>query len=468
MKDTNEVKLSLEKSIPTAEELLSLIAEKRIHDFREAAGKIPPPDIAELMYSVPREERITLYRLLSKDIAAEVFVEMGADLQEELIGAFSDKELSETLSELYLDDTVDIIEEMPAVVVKRIIRNSTDENRAAINMLLRYPEDSAGTIMTTEYVKLSADVTVSAALDHIRKVAIDKETIYTCYITDSKGHLKGLVTARALMLSSPDTVLSEIIEENVIFARTTDDKESVAKIFNKYGFIALPVVDNECRLVGIVTVDDAMAVMSDEVEEDFAKMAAITPQSEEYLKTSPFSLFRSRIPWLLLLMVSATVTSTILSFFEAALIPALVLFIPMLMDTGGNSGSQASVTAIRALSLGEIEPRDAYRVLWKELRVGFFCGLVLGVVSFLKVMLVDNLLMGNPSVTVSVSAAVSFSLAATVIAAKSIGCTLPLLAKRIGFDPAVMASPFITTLVDAIGLLLYFFISRNIFALTVG
>ena len=461
-----EFSVSYEKKAPDWDELAELISEKRLSELRRRIDETPPPDLAILMESAPREARGIFYRLMHKDIAAEVFVEMDPEMQAELIEMLTDAELSETLKELYIDDTVDIIEEMPALVVKRIIRSSTPENRESINRILCYPKDSAGTIMTTEYVKLPSDITVGDALEEIRRVAIDKETIYTSYITDKDNHLIGLVTARSLMLSAPETPISDIIEERVIFANTTEDKEEVARKFDKYGFIALPVVDNECRLVGIVTVDDAMEVIHEETEEDFAKMAAIIPSDKGYLKTDAFSIFKTRIPWLLLLMVSATVSSSILSFFEASLLPVLVLFVPMLMDTGGNSGSQASVTAIRALSLGEIKLSDVLRVLWKEIRVGLLCGVSLGIVAFGKIMLVDRLIMGNPAVTVWVAIAVSASLAATVLAAKIIGGSLPLLAKRLGLDPAVMASPLITTLVDAVGLILYFVVSAYAFGLT--
>jgi magnesium transporter len=404
---------------------------------------------------------------MPKDIASEVFIEMSADVQKKLIDAFTDKELADTLSELYLDDTVDIIEEMPALVVKRILKNSAPEDRSAINQLLKYPKGSAGSIMTTEYVRLKQDMTVDDALAHIRKVAIDKETIYTCYVTANDRRLLGIVTARSLMISRKSTPISEIMADNVIFAETTESEVDVADKFNKYGFIALPVVDAERRLVGIITVDDAMDVMREKTEEDFARMAAITPSDTDYLKTSFFSIFKSRIPWLLILMISATFSSAILSFFESSLIPALVLFVPMLMDTGGNSGSQASVTAIRGLSTKEIETSDVLRVLKKEFIVGILCGVCLGIVSFGKVMLVDRLIMGNEAVTVSVALALSVSLMATIILAKVIGCSLPLFIKRIGFDPAVMASPFITTIVDALGLIVYFIISANVFGLTV-
>ncbi|MBQ8381106.1 MAG: magnesium transporter [Clostridia bacterium] len=459
--------ISPELKLPEVSELLELIDGKRISEFRLAALDIMAPDMAAIIEEAPEERRVLLYRLLPKGKAAEVFIEMSVETQQQLISSFTDRELSETLGELYMDDTVDIIEEMPALVVKRIIKNSSPENRSTINKLLRYPGDSAGSIMTTEYVRLSPDMTVEEALRVIKRVAIDKETIYTCYVTDRERRLLGLVTARALMLSDRETLLSDIMQDSVIFATTTEHREDVANKFNKYGFIALPVVDNELRLVGIVTVDDAMDVMREETEEDFQKMAAMIPTETEYLRTPSYKLFLSRIPWLLLLMISATFSSAILSFFEASLIPALVLFVPMLMDTGGNSGSQASVTAIRGLSTGEIALKDVFKVLKKEIIVGVLCGLSLGAVAFGKVLLVDRLIMNNPAVTLTVAAAVSVSLAFTIITAKIIGSTLPLLAKRLGLDPAVMASPFITTIVDAIGLILYFVISANVFGLVI-
>ena len=459
--------ISAEERVPTFERVNELIEVKQYARIREELDGLPTPDIAELIEMLDAERRVLVYRLLPKDTAAEVFVEMNFDTTEALIEVFSDKELSETLAELYIDDAVDIIEEMPASVVKRIMRNCSEENRNAINQLLQYPKDSAGSIMTTEYVRLLPNMTVEDALLHIRRVAIDKETVYTCYVTDKDRHLIGIVTAKALMLAERETEIAELMNENVIFATTVDDQETVANLFNKYGFIALPVTDAEHRLVGIVTVDDAMTVMREEAEEDFAKMAAIIPERTEYLRTPAVRLFLARLPWLLLLMISATFSSAILSFFEASLIPVLVLFVPMLMDTGGNSGSQASVTAIRGLSTGEIELSDALRVLWKEIRVGAMCGAVLGVVAFGKVMLVDRLIMNNPSVTLIVALSVSIALTATVLIAKIIGSTLPLLARRLGFDPAVMASPFITTIVDAIGLIVYYLISANVFGLTV-
>jgi len=451
--------ISPEQRIPTPDELVIMIEEKRFSDFKRIVERLPAVDIAELFNRIPKKYYAVFYRLLPKEIAAEAFVEMDHELKEHIINSFTDSELSDMLDELYLDDTVDIIEEMPATVVKRIIGNSSRENRGIINKLLKYPKDSAGTIMTTEYVRFTKDMSVESALSHIRRVAIDKETIYTCYVTDEKRRLIGIVTAKELLIANLRTQLYEIMEKSVIFVNTTDDKEDVARKFDKYGFLALPVVDAECRLVGIVTVDDAISVLKDETEEDFAKMAAITPSETSYLKTSAFSLWTLRIPWLLLLMISATLSSAILNRFESALPAILLIFVPMLMDTGGNCGSQASVTVIRSLSVGEAKFKDLPKILWKETRVGILCGATLGAVAFLKVIFIDKWIMQNPEVTVSVALSVSAAVALTIITAKIIGSSLPILAKKIGFDPAVMASPFITTLVDAISLLLYFFIS---------
>ena len=408
-----------------------------------------------------------ILRLLSKETAADVFVELDTDVQKTLIESFSDRELVAILEEMYLDDTVDIIEEMPAAVVKRIIKFSSKEEREMINRLLLFDKDTAGAIMTTEYVRLIPEMTVREALSHIRNVAIDKETIYTCYVTDKKRHLLGIVTAKDLLLSDRDVTLESIMEENVVFSRTSDDKEEVALLFDRYGFLAIPVVDSECRLVGIVTVDDAMDVIREETEEDFAIMAGMAPTETTYLKTSAWDFLKARLPWLLLLMFSATISSAILNIFEGSLSAALVLFVPMIMGTGGNSGGQSSVTVIRSLSLGEIEFSDLFRVMWKEFRVGILAGVLVGVATFVKVFVVDRLLLNNPDVTVLMAIAVAVSLALTIIFAKLIGAALPILAKKLGFDPAVMASPFITTLVDAASLVIYFFIAADVFALKV-
>ncbi len=460
--NVNTVLFDEDEIIPS-ERLTDLLEQKKYAEVKRNVQDLPAPDLAELFSEIDENHHSILFRLLSKELAAETFVEMDSDLQENLILKFSDRELSDILDELYIDDTVDIIEEMPANVVKRILKNSDHEDREIINKILRYPKDSAGTVMTTEYVRFTGDMTVADALLHIRRVAIDKETIYTCYITGKDKRLQGIVTAKDLLISDPDTCLSDIMDENVIAVHTHDDKEEVAMKLDKYGFLAIPVVDSESRLVGIVTVDDALGVIIEESEEDFAKMAAITSASDTpYLKTGVFDIWKSRIPWLLILMLSSTLSSAILGSFEARLSAVLVLFIPMIMGTGGNSGGQSSVTVTRSISLSEVEFSDIFRVIWKELRVGVLCAITVGVATFAKVMLIDGLLLGNTDVTLLVALTVSLSLTATIILAKIIGATLPILAKKIGLDPAVMASPLITTLVDAISLMVYILVASSI------
>ncbi len=454
---------------PSFAEAFSIISEliknKSYRRLREIAEIIPAPDLAQILGELEEREQPVLFRLLSKEQAAEVFVELEPLTQERLISSFTDRELSEILSELYIDDTVDLIEEMPAVVVKRILRYSDASDRAVINQILNYPKQSAGSVMTTEYVRFIEGIDVEAALTHIRRVAIDKETIYTCYVTDRDRHLVGVVTAKELLTAELDTPLSELMEKNVLYVNTHDDRELVAHTLNKYGLLAMPVVDSESRLVGIITLDDAVDVLKEESEEDFAKMAAITPTETPYLKTSVLSLFLARVPWLLFLMLSSTVSGAILSGFEAALPAVLVLFVPMIMGTGGNSGGQSSVTVTRSISLSEVAFSDLYKVFWKELRVGILCGISLGAVTFAKVMLVDRLMLSEAQITLTVAVAVALSLAFTIIVAKMIGAILPLLAKKIGLDPAVMASPLITTLVDAVSLIVYFFVSRSVLGL---
>ena len=399
-----------------------------------------------------------MFRLLPKELAAEVFVELDSDEQEILIRSFSNTELKEVLDELYLDDTVDIVEEMPAIVVKRILQHSDPDTRKSINEILKYPDDSAGSIMTTEFVDLKETMTVEDALKRIRRTGPDKETINICYVIDDGRHLLGLLSIRTLLLSEEDDVIHDIMQTNIISVQTLDDQEAVARSLSKYGFLALPVVDQENRLVGIITVDDAMDVLQEEVTEDIEKMAAMLPSDKPYLKTGIFETFKARIPWLLLLMISATFTGQIISTFENALAAATILtaYIPMLMDTGGNCGSQASVSVIRGISLNEIEFSDLLQVIWKEIRVAVICGVALSAANFVKLMLVDRLLFHNQLVTIPVAAVICSTMVCTVLCAKLVGCTLPLLAKKIGFDPAVMASPFITTIVDAISLLIYF------------
>ena len=399
------------------------------------------------------------FRLLPKDIAADVFVELESDSQEMLIKSFSNTELESILDELYLDDTVDIIEEMPSNVVKRILKYSDPDTRKEINKILQYPEDSAGSIMTTEFIKLRQYNTVAQAFDIIRKNGDEAETINVCYVTDEGCHLQGYVTIRTLVLEKDtSTKIADIMDTQIISVSTRDDKEDVAQDMSKYDFDAMPVVDSENRIVGIVTFDDAIDVMEEEATEDIEKMAAITPMDKPYLRTSTFELWKARIPWLLLLMISATFTGMIITSFEDALASyvALTAFIPMLMDTGGNSGSQASVTVIRGISLQEIEFKDILKVVWKELRVALFCGITLAAVSFAKIMLFDGVVLGNTGITPTVALTVCLTLVLTVVCAKVVGCIMPLLAEKLGFDPAVMASPFITTIVDAISLLIYF------------
>ena len=444
-----------------AEELLQkaleLLESRKYSELRQILIEMEPFDVALLCEELPQEKLPVVYRILPKEHAAETFVELDTEKQEFLIASFSDRELREVLKELYLDDTVDIIEEMPASVVRRILNTSTPENRAEINALLQYPEDSAGSIMTTEYVRLKKGMTVSDAFARIRATAVDKETIYTCYVTEDNRTLLGVITVKDLLLHPYETVIGDIMDDNVIYASTDEDKESVAEKFQKYDLTALPVTDHEMRLVGIVTVDDAIDVITEEATEDIEKMAAITPSDKPYLKTSAFSMFLKRIPWLLLLMFSATFTGAILNSFEMSLAawPVLTAFIPMLMGSGGNAGSQSSVAVIRGLALNEIEMRDFFRVVWKETRVSSLSAVALGGATFAKLMLIDKMLMGI-DISVEIALVVSITLAIIIIVAKLVGCMLPLLAKCMRLDPAVMASPFITTIVDAISLLVYF------------
>ncbi len=447
------------------EEILTLIENKDFKKLRSTLSEMIAPDIALMFEEIPEEFVLRLFRLLPKELAAETFVEMDADTQEHLIKIFSDKELRDVLDEMFVDDTVDIIEEMPANVVKRIIKHTDPQTRSEINKILNYPKDSAGSIMTIEYVNLKAHMTVAEAFARIRETGVDKETVYTCYVTDQNRHLIGITTVKDLLLNSYETLIGDMMETNVIYVDTTEDKEEVANLFNKYDFLAMPVVDKETRLVGIITVDDVIDVIQDEHTEDIEKMAAILPSEKPYLKTSSLEIFKNRIPWLMLLMLSSTFTQKIIGSFEEtlAVCVALTAFIPMLMGTGGNSGGQASVTIIRGLSLGDIEMKDILKVLWKELVVSVFCGIALAVVNFGKMMLVDKgAIIASGQNPVAVALVVSLTLLLTVVCAKLVGCSLPILVKRLGFDPAVTASPFVTTIVDAISLLIYFVIAMQI------
>ena len=443
------------------EELLQLVEEKQFRRLRTLLDNMNWVDIAEFLDELGPEDTILVFRLLPKETAAEVFTELeDTDDQERLINALSDQELREVLDELYMDDTVDLIEDMPANLVDRILRNTGGSTRSQINQLLNYPKDSAGSIMTTEFVYLHPDATVEESFTRIRKVGLDKETVYTCYVTENRI-LLGVVTVRRLLLSPYETKIRDIMETNLLSVNTHEDKEDVAQMFSKYDLSAVPVVDGDDRLVGIITFDDAMDVMEEEATEDIEKMAAILPTDKPYFQTGVVETWKHRIPWLLLLMISATFTGMILGFFEEALAAnaALTLFIPMLMDTGGNSGSQASVTVIRAMSLGDIEFSDVFQVVWKEARVGMLCAATLGVVVFVKVILIDQ---KSPVMAF----VVALTIFATIVIAKLVGCLLPMLAKRLGFDPAVMASPFITTVVDALSLVIYFLIATQVMSIS--
>ncbi len=438
----------------------ALLEDKKYSTIKDVLVTMNPADIAAIFEDVDEERLPLLFRLLPKELAAETFVEMEPEQQEILVEGFSDRELHEVMDELFVDDAVDLVEEMPANVVKRILAQADPKMRREINEILRYPEDSAGSIMTTEYVNLHPSMTVGESIDRIRRTGVDKETIYTCYVTDERK-LLGTVTVRELLTAKDDVKVSDLMETNVISVNTLDDQEEVANMFTKYSFLALPVVDSDMRMVGIVTFDDAMDVLEEETTEDMEIMAGITPSEKTYFRSSPWELYKHRIPWLMLLMVSATFTGIIITHFENALAAQVVLtaFIPMLMDTGGNSGSQASVTVIRALSLDDVEFSDLPVVVWKEIRTAVLCGISLAAACFVKLMVVDKMILGNDAVSTTVAAVVCATMALTVLVAKLIGCSLPMIAKKLGFDPAVMASPFITTIVDAISLLVYFAIA---------
>lgn len=444
----------VKKVIELIEDKKYVLVKKEFADMNEA-------DIAEvleeLQEELPTQEFIRVFRLLPKDIAADVFAHLPVEIEQYIINSLTDKETTNIIENMFADDAADLMEEMPASVVRRILALASDETRNDINHLLKYPEDSAGSIMTVEFADLKENITVKQALERIRKIGIDKETINTCYVLDLQRHLVGSVTLRTLLLGNPDAIVSDIMDENVITVSTLDDQETVARQFQKYDFMAMPVVDSENRLVGIITVDDILEIIEEEATEDMEKMAAILPSDKSYFRTGIFETFKSRIPWLLILMISATITGTIIDSFEAKLagITGLVAFIPMLMDTGGNSGGQASVTIIRAISLNEVEFKDIFKVIWKEIRVAVLCGLTLAVVNFIRVLIMNALGTGITHEAIMVNITVSITLCITVMCAKLVGCMLPILANQLGFDPAVMASPFITTIVDAISLVLF-------------
>lgn len=430
-----------------------LLDSREFGRIRVLFTAMEPADIAELLGEIDEQRLPILFRILTKELAAETFVEMDSDEQELLINAFSERELHDVVEELFVDDAVDIIEEMPANVVKRILRHTDSEMRNSINEILRYPKDSAGSIMTTEYVSLKKDMTVSEAFDRIRRTGVDKETIYTCYVTDTDRKLIGLVTVKELLLSPYNTVINTIMEKNIISVETLDDKEEVANMFDKYDFMSLPVVDKENRLVGIVTFDDAIDVIQEENTEDIQKMGALQPIEETYLKTPVWRHAKNRIVWLLLLMLSATITGSIIENYEAAFtaLPILVAFIPMLMDTGGNCGAQSSTMIIRGLALDEITPKDIMKIMFKEIRIAVVVGLILAAVNTLRIYI-----MYSGQDPLFLSAVTGLSLIATVVIAKMLGGVLPILAKLCKLDPALMASPLITTIVDTCSVIIFF------------
>lgn len=448
-------------NVTLTETIRVLLEEKKYNTLRDILETMKPYDIALVFEELQDEKMPILFRILPKELAAETFVEMDDDTQEFLIHGFSDSELKEVVDELFVDDAVDLIEEMPANVVKRILRQADKDMRKQINELLKYPEDSAGSIMTTEFIVLRPDMTAEMAIKRIRRTGVDKETIYTCYVTDQNSKLIGITTVKDLLLADDDDFVKELMEENVIAVTTLDDQEQVAQMFSNYNFLALPVVDNENRMVGIVTIDDAIDVIQEEATEDIEKMAAVLPSDKPYMKTSVWGIYKKRIPWLLILMLSATFTSIIISSFEGALASVIVLssFIPMITGSGGNAGSQSSVSVIRALSLGEIEFKNIFKVLWKELRVSFFCGLTLAAANFVKLMIFD---LHNEPNAFLIALVVSLTLLGTIMMAKIVGGSLPLFASKLGFDPAVMANPLITTVCDSLSLLIYFAVATSI------
>ena len=445
----------IQVNVTLTETIKVLLDEKKYNTLRDILVTMKPYDIAAVFEELQDEKLAILFRILPKELAAETFVEMDEETQEFLIHGFSDNELKEVVDELFIDDAVDIIEEMPANVVKRILRQANKDMRKQINELLKYPDDSAGSIMTTEFITLRRDMTAEMAIKRIRRTGVDKETIYTCYVLNDKGQLIGITTVKDLLLAEDDAPVADMMEENVIAVHTLDDQEQVAQMFSKYNFLALPVVDNEQRLVGIVTIDDAIDVIQEEATEDIEKMAAVLPSDKPYMKTSVLGIYRKRVPWLLILMLSATFTSMIISSFDSVLERVIVLssFIPMITGSGGNAGSQASVSVIRALSLGEIEFKSIFKVIWKEFRVAILCGLTLAAANFIKLLLLD--LRGHDNAFV-IALVVSLTLVGTIIMAKIVGSSLPLLARKVGFDPAVMANPLISTVCDSLSLLIYF------------
>lgn len=446
------------------EELTKLLDNREMKQLQRRMEEMNEFDVAEFLSELDDNRMPMVFRLLKKETAAQVFANFEAPEQEKIINSITDSELSAIMEELYVDDAVDMMEELPANVVKRAMRTATPATRNLINQYLRYPENSAGSIMTSEFIDLKKYMSVKESLARIRRIGEDKETIYVCFVISADRKLEGIVTVKDLLLNDDSTIIEDLMDTNVIFASTTEDQESVSEKFSDYDLMTMPVVDKEGRLVGIVTVDDIIDVMEQEATEDFEIMAGMTPSDKPYSRTSVVEMWKNRIPWLMFLMLSATFTSMILTSFEEALavVPVLVAFIPMLMGTGGNSGAQASTAVIRSLSIGDTEPRDALRVMWKEWRVSILCGLSLAVVNFIKMLLLDGMLLHNSSITITVAATVSISVVFIVMFAKVVGCTLPILAEKIGVDPAVMANPLISTLTDAVSLLIYILVARLI------
>ena len=436
------------------ENILELIEQKKYMQLKKILSEMNEVDIAEILDPLDSHTTLLLFRMLPKDLAVEVFAHFSTDQQRDIINAVTDKELNYILDELFFDDMIDLIEEMPANVVSKILLNSTQEERRLINQFLKYPPDSAGSIMTIEYVELRKNMTVQDALIHIKEIGLSKETIYTCYVTDQKRTLEGIISLRKLVVSDPDLYIEELMDEEIIYVHTHDDQESVANIIRKYGFIALPVVDNEHRLTGIITVDDVMEVIEQETTEDFQLMAAMSPSEDAYLTTKVSALARQRITWLLVLMVAATFTGQIINRYNELLQSTVVLatFMPMLMNTGGNAGSQAATLIIRGLATGEITLNDGWKVLWKEFRVSIIVAITLAVINYTRLMTLEKV--GN-----LVSLTVSLTLVTTILIAKMTGSLLPLLAKKLKLDPAIMAGPLIATVVDAVGLTVYFSIA---------
>lgn len=447
-----------------SDELTELLDKRDMKQLQRRMEEMNEFDVAEFLTEIEDNRMPMVFRLLSKETAADVFANFEAPEQERIINSITDSELAGIIEELYVDDAVDMMEEMPANVVRRVMRAATPATRSLINQYLRYPENSAGSIMTSEFVDLKKYMNVKESFARIRRIGEDKETIYVCFVISADRKLEGIVTVKDLLLADDDTIIEDLMDRNVIFATTTDDQETVSEMFSDYDLMALPVVDTEGRLVGIVTVDDVLDVMEQETTEDFEIMAGILPSDKPYSRTGPFDMWKNRIPWLMFLMLSATFTSMILTTFEdmLAVQAGLVAFIPMLMGTGGNSGAQASTAVIRSLSLGDTEPGDALRVMWKEWRVSVLCGLTLALVNFFKMLLLDGMILHNDSVTVTVAATVSLSVLFIVMFAKVVGSALPILAEKLGVDPAVMANPLISTVTDAVSLLIYIYVAKLI------